>query len=71
MPGVGVRMNRSAEAQHDFGIRRWLADTGCGRDLVQSSLVLSRGGEAFMRLRVPKYLNTANGLTSIHQEMTM
>jgi hypothetical protein len=70
-PGVGVQMNRSAKAQHDFGIRRWLADTGCGHDLVQSSLALSRIGEAFIRLRAPKYLNAANGPTSIRQEMTM
>jgi EAL domain-containing protein (putative c-di-GMP-specific phosphodiesterase class I) len=43
MPGVGVQMNRSTKAQHDFGIRRWLPDTGCGHDLAQSSLVLSKG----------------------------
>jgi hypothetical protein len=71
MPGGGVRANRSTEAQRDFGIRQWLADTCCGHDLVQSSLALSQGGKAFIRLRAPKYLNTANGLTSIHQEMAM
>jgi hypothetical protein len=70
-PVVGVQMNRDIEVRRDFGIRRWLADTGGGHDLVQSSLVANKGGQAFIRLRAPKYLNTANGLTSINQEMTM
>jgi hypothetical protein len=70
-PGAGVRMSRTIEAQRDFGIRRWLADTGCGRDLVQTSLALKGGGEAYVRMRAPKYFNTASGLTSIAEEMTM
>jgi hypothetical protein len=65
-PGAGVRMSRTIEAQRDFGMRRWLADTGCGRDLA-----LKGGGQAYIRMRAPEYLNTANGLTSITKEMTM
>jgi hypothetical protein len=64
-------MSRTIKAQNDFGIRRWLADTGCGDDLVQTSLVLKGGGKAYIRMRAPKYLNTATGLTSITKEMTM
>jgi hypothetical protein len=45
-PGAGVRMSRTIKAQRDFGIRRWLADAGCGHDLVSTSLVLKGGGEA-------------------------
>jgi hypothetical protein len=71
MPVAGMRVNRDTRVRRDFGIRRWLADTGCGRDLVQSSLAMNRGGQAFIRLRAPNYLNAANGLTSIHQEMTI
>jgi hypothetical protein len=70
-PRAGVRMSRTIKAPRDFGIRRWLADTGCGRDLVQTSLVLKGGGKAYIRMRAPKYLNTADGLTSITKEMTM
>jgi hypothetical protein len=38
-PSVAVRTSQSLK-QRDFGIRRWLADAGCGHDLVSSSLVL-------------------------------
>jgi hypothetical protein len=34
-------------------------------------LVLKGGGKAYIRLRVPKYTNTADGATSIAKEMTM
>jgi hypothetical protein len=64
-------VNRTLKLQRDFGIRRWLADTGCGHDLVQTSLVVRERGEAYIRLRAPKYLTSANGLTSITKEMTM
>jgi hypothetical protein len=64
-------VDRTREIEYDFGVRRWLADTGCGRDLVRTSLVVRRGGEAYMRMRAPKYLNTANGLTSITKEVTL
>jgi hypothetical protein len=33
-PSVAVRTSLSLKKQRDFGIRRWLADAGCGRDLV-------------------------------------
>jgi hypothetical protein len=69
--GAGVRMSRTIKAQRDFGIRRWLADAGCGHDFVSTSLALKGGGKAYMCVRAPKYLNTANGLTSITKEMTM
>jgi hypothetical protein len=71
MPVTGVQMNRDSRVRRDFGIRRRLADAGCGYDLVQSSIVANQGGQSFIRLQAPKYLNTANGLTSIHQEITM
>jgi hypothetical protein len=70
-PATGVRMSRTIKVQRDYGVRRWLADTGCGHDLVQTSLVLKGGGKAYIRMRAPKYLNTANELTSITKEMTM
>jgi hypothetical protein len=70
-PSVSIRTSQSLKAQRDFGIRRRLADTGCGRDVVSSSLVLKEGGKAYIRLRTPKYLNAANGVTSITEEMTM
>jgi hypothetical protein len=34
-------------------------------------LVVKRGGKAYVRMRAPKYLNTAHGLTSITKEVTM
>jgi hypothetical protein len=34
-------------------------------------LALKGGGKAYIRLRVPKYINTANGVTSIAEESTM
>jgi hypothetical protein len=70
-PRVSVRASQGFKAQRDFGIRGWLADPGCGPDVVSSSLVLNGGGEASRRLRAPKYLNTANGVASITKEMTM
>jgi hypothetical protein len=45
-PGSSVRMGSTIMAERDFGMRRWLADTGCGRDLVSTSLVLKGGGKA-------------------------
>jgi hypothetical protein len=71
VPSVSVRASRSLKAQRDFGIRRWLADAGCGRDVVSSSLVLKGGGKAYIHLRTPKYLNTASGVVSIAKEMTV
>jgi hypothetical protein len=70
-PHAGVQMSRAIKAQRDFGIRRWLTDAGCGRDLVQTSLALKGGGKVYVRLRAPKHLNIANGSTSITKEMTM
>jgi hypothetical protein len=65
VPSVSIRTSHSLKTQRDFGIRHWLADVGCGRDVVSSSLVLKGGGKAYIRLRAPKYLDTANGVTSI------
>jgi hypothetical protein len=70
-PAPSGHVNRKRKVEYDFGIRRWLADTGCGHDLVQTSLVVRRGGEAYIRMRTPKYPNTADGLTSIAWEVTM
>ena len=68
---ASVRMSRTIKVQRDFGIRRWLADTGCGYDLLETSMVAELGGQSLIRLRDPKYLQTANGVTSLHHEMTM
>jgi hypothetical protein len=70
-PGTNVRVGSTIEAEHDFGVRRWLADTGCGRDLVSTSVVLKGGGKAYIRVRAPKYLNAANGITAVARGMTM
>jgi hypothetical protein len=71
MAVAGVQVNRRNKDRCDFGIRRWLADTGCGYDLVQTSMVEELGGQSLIRLRGPKYLQTANGVTSLHHEITM
>jgi hypothetical protein len=39
--------------------------------MVSSSLVLKGGGKAYIRLRAPKYPDSANGVTSIAKEMAM
>jgi hypothetical protein len=70
-PASGDYANRKRKIEYDFGIRRWLAGTGCRRDLVRTSLVAKRGGEAYMRMRAPIYLNAANGRTSIAKQVTM
>jgi hypothetical protein len=70
-PSVSIRTSQSLKAQRDFGVRRWLAHAGCGRDVVSSSLALKGGGKAYIRLRAPEYLNTANGVASITKEMAM
>jgi hypothetical protein len=70
-PGANVRVGSTIEAEHDFGVRRWLADAGCGRDLVSTSVVLKGGGEAYVRVRAPQYLNTANGITAVARGMAM
>jgi hypothetical protein len=67
-PGPSAGMSSTIKAQRDFGVRRWLADTGCGRDLVSTSLVLKGGGEANIRARAPTYLNISDGII---EEMTM
>jgi hypothetical protein len=70
-PGPSVRMSSSIKAQCDFGMGRWLADAGCGHDLVSTSLALKGGGKACIRVGAPKYLDTADGITSVTEEMTM
>jgi hypothetical protein len=52
-------------------IRRWLADTGCGHDLVASSVVVQAGGKDYIQVKSPKYLNTANGITAVTKGVTM
>jgi hypothetical protein len=64
MAVTGVQVNRRNKDTHDLGIRRWLADTGCGYDLAQTSMVEELGGQSLIRLREPKYPQTANGITS-------
>jgi hypothetical protein len=71
MAVTGVQVNRRNQDRYDLGIRRWLAVTGCGYDLVQTSIVEDLGGQSLIRLREPKYLQTANGVTSLHHEITM
>jgi hypothetical protein len=71
MAVTGVQVNRRNKDTHDLGIRRWLADAGCGYDLVQTSMVEELGGQSLIRLREPKYLQTANGVTSLHHDITM
>jgi hypothetical protein len=71
MAVAGVQVNRRNKDRYDLGIRRWLADTGCGYDLVQTSMVEELGGQSLIRLREPKYLQTANGVTSLRREITM
>jgi hypothetical protein len=71
MAVAGVQVHRRNKDRYDFGIRRWLADAGCGYDLVQTSMVEELGGQSLFRLREPKYLQTANGVTSLHHEITM
>jgi hypothetical protein len=71
MAVTGVQVNRRNKDRYDLGIRRWLADAGCGYDLVQTSIVGDLGGQLLIRLREPKYLQTANGVTSLHHEITM
>jgi hypothetical protein len=63
-PCANVRVGGTIKAEHDFGVRRWLADAGCGRDLVSTSVALQAGGEAYIRVRAPKYLNAANRICS-------
>jgi hypothetical protein len=71
MAVAGVQVNRRNEDRYDLGIQRWLADTSCGYDLVQTSMVEELGGQSLIRLREPKYLQTANGVTSLHRDITM
>jgi hypothetical protein len=68
---TGVQVDRKNVGKYDFGIRRWLADAGCGYDLVQTSIVEYLGGQSLIRLRESKFLQTANGATSLHHEITM
>jgi hypothetical protein len=70
-PGANVRAGSTIKAEHDFGVRRWLADTGCGHDLVSTSVVLKGGGKAYIRVRAPKYFNTANRIIAVARGMTM
>jgi hypothetical protein len=60
MAVTGVQVNRRNKDTRDLGIRRWLADAGCGYDLVRTSMVAELGGQSLIRLRGPKYLQTAN-----------
>jgi hypothetical protein len=71
MAATGVQVNRRTKDTRDLGIRQWLADAGCGYDLVQTSMAAELGGQSLIRLREPKYLQTANGITSLHHEITM
>jgi hypothetical protein len=70
-PGATVRIGSKTKAARDFGIRRWFADAGCGRDLVSSSVVVQAGGKAYIQAKPPKYLNTANGITAVAKGVTM
>jgi hypothetical protein len=71
MAVAGVQVDRRNKDRYDLGIRRWLADAGCGYDLVQTSTVEELGGQSLIRLREPKYLQTANVVTPLHHEITM
>jgi hypothetical protein len=66
MAVTGLQVNRKNMGKYDLGIRRWLADTGCGYDLVQTSIVEDLGGKSLIRLREPKYLQTANGVITMY-----
>jgi hypothetical protein len=70
-PGAVVRIRSKTKIAHDFGVRRWLADTGCGHDLVASSVVVEAGGEDYIQVKPPTYLNTANGVASATKGVTM
>jgi hypothetical protein len=70
-PGVVARIGSKTKAARDFGVRRWLADTGCGRDLVASSVVVEAGGEDYTQVKPSKYLNTANGIAAVAKGVTM
>jgi hypothetical protein len=70
-PGATVRIGSETKAARDFGIRRWFADAGRGRDLVSSSLVMQAGGKAYIRVKPPKYPNVANGITAVAKGVTM
>jgi hypothetical protein len=66
-PGANVRIGSTIKAERDFGVRRWLADAGCGRDLVSTSVVLKGWGNAYVRVRPPNYLNVAHeGDDNVH-----
>jgi hypothetical protein len=71
MAVTGVQVNRKNMDRCDLGIRRWLADAGCGYDLVQTSIAGDLGGQSLIRLRGPKYLQMAHGVTSLRREITM
>jgi hypothetical protein len=46
-PSVAVQNSQSLKKQFDFGVRRWLAEAGCGHDLVSSSLMMKGGGKTY------------------------
>jgi hypothetical protein len=70
-PGAVVGIGSKTKIAHDFGVRRWLADTGCGHDLVASSVVVEAGGEDYIQVKPPKYLNTASGVAAVTKGVTM
>jgi hypothetical protein len=70
-PGAVVGIGSKTKAPRDFGVRRWLADSGCGHDLVASSVVIEAGGKDYIQAKPPKYLNTANGITAVAKGVTM
>jgi hypothetical protein len=69
-PGTVVGIGSKTKIARDFGIRRWLADTGCGRDLDASSVVVEAGGGDYIQVKPPKYRNTANGVTAVTKGAT-
>jgi hypothetical protein len=56
-PGAVVRIGSKTKAARDLGARRWLADTGCGRDFVASWVVVAAGGGDYtgQTFQVPQY----------------